>query len=51
MIARAPVVYDRAEDVRDLLAAWLAGHGTLRPADVFVHNWSIRGVAADRGVR
>ncbi len=46
MIARAPVVYDRGEDVRDVLVEWLAEHGTLRPEDVFVRNWSIRGLAA-----
>jgi len=46
MLTRARVVYDRNEDMRDLLAAWLAEHGTLRPEDVFERNWSIRGVNA-----
>jgi 2',3'-cyclic-nucleotide 2'-phosphodiesterase/3'-nucleotidase len=46
MIARAPVVYDRDEDIRDLLAAWLVQHGILRPEDVFVQSWRIRGLAA-----
>jgi 2',3'-cyclic-nucleotide 2'-phosphodiesterase/3'-nucleotidase len=46
MIARAPVVYDRNEDVRDLLAEWLARRGTLRPDEVFVQNWRIRGLPA-----
>ena len=46
MLRRARVVYDRNEDMRDLLAAWLAEHGTLRPEDVFERNWSIRGLSA-----
>jgi len=46
MLARAPVVYDRGEDIRDLMADWLSAHGLLRPEDVFVQNWRIRGLTA-----
>ncbi len=46
MLAGAPVVYDSGEDIRDLMAEWLAQHGTLRPEDVFVRNWRIRGLTA-----
>ncbi len=45
MLARAPVVYDRGEDIRDLLAEELARRGTVRPEDYFVPNWRIRGVS------
>jgi 2',3'-cyclic-nucleotide 2'-phosphodiesterase/3'-nucleotidase len=44
MLARAPLVYDRGEDIRDLLAEDLARRGTLRPEDVFVCTWGIRGL-------
>lgn len=46
MIARAPVVYDRDEDIRDLIADWLSRRGTVRPDEVFVRNWHIRGLRA-----
>jgi 2',3'-cyclic-nucleotide 2'-phosphodiesterase/3'-nucleotidase len=46
MLAHAPVVYDSGEDIRDLMVEWLARHGTLRPEDVFVRNWRIRGLPA-----
>ncbi len=44
MLARARVVYDRGEDIRDLLGEELARRGTIRPEDYFVPNWRIRGV-------
>jgi 2',3'-cyclic-nucleotide 2'-phosphodiesterase/3'-nucleotidase len=46
MTAGAPVVYDRGEDIRDLLAEWLSRRDTLRPDEVFVRNWHIRGLRA-----
>ncbi len=46
MLARAPVVYDRGESVRDLLIEDVERRGVLRPGDFFVRNWSIRGVPA-----
>ena len=43
MLARAPVVYDQGEDIRDLLVAEIERRGTLRAADYFVPGWRIRG--------
>jgi 2',3'-cyclic-nucleotide 2'-phosphodiesterase (5'-nucleotidase family) len=45
MVAHAPVVYDRAEDIRDLLADEISRRGTIRSADYFVPSWRIRGLA------
>ncbi len=46
MLARAPVVYDRDEPIRDLLADEVTRRGTISAADYFVPSWRIRGVAA-----
>ena len=41
MVRGAPVVYDRNEDIRQLLIDEVARRGTLNPADYFTRNWSI----------
>ena len=41
MIARAPVVYDRQEDIRELLIEEIRRRGTLRPEEFFVRNWEL----------
>jgi 2',3'-cyclic-nucleotide 2'-phosphodiesterase/3'-nucleotidase len=44
MLARAPVVYDRGETIRDLLAAEVERLGVLDPEAFFERNWRIRGL-------
>ena len=46
MLAGAPLVYDRQENIRDLLADEVTRRGTIRAADYFVPSWRIRGVTA-----
>ncbi len=46
MLARAPVVYDRGESIRDILIDDVERRRVIRPEDFFVRNWSIRGVRA-----
>ena len=41
MIAGAPVVYDRQQDIRQLLTEEVRRVGTLRPQDYFARNWRI----------
>jgi 2',3'-cyclic-nucleotide 2'-phosphodiesterase (5'-nucleotidase family) len=41
MLAGAPVVYDRQEDIRDLLVAEIARRGTLDPAQFGARNWRL----------
>jgi 2',3'-cyclic-nucleotide 2'-phosphodiesterase/3'-nucleotidase/5'-nucleotidase len=41
MIAAAPVVYDRQEDVRELLLDEIKRKGTLRSVDYFQLNWRL----------
>ena len=41
MIADAPVVYDRQEDIRDLLIEEVRRRGTIRPEDYFEENWRL----------
>lgn len=41
MFADAPVIYDRGENIRDLLISEVERRGTLDPADVFRENWWI----------
>src|SRR5690606_30306078 len=41
MIAGAEVVYDRQEDIRELLIAEVRGRGVIRPEDYFVESWRI----------
>ena len=48
MVARAPLLYDRGESIRDLLVAEVQRRGTIRPEDYFTRNWAIRGVQASR---
>jgi 2',3'-cyclic-nucleotide 2'-phosphodiesterase / 3'-nucleotidase / 5'-nucleotidase len=41
MIADAPIVYDRQQDIRQLLTDEVRRAGTLRPQDYFTRNWRI----------
>ncbi len=41
MVARAPVVYDRGESIRDLLIAEIEQRGAISPEDYFRQNWEI----------
>jgi 2',3'-cyclic-nucleotide 2'-phosphodiesterase/3'-nucleotidase/5'-nucleotidase len=41
MLAGAPIVYDRQEDIRDLLVEEIARRGTLDPAQFSVRNWRL----------
>ncbi|MFL5618842.1 MAG: 5'-nucleotidase C-terminal domain-containing protein [Gemmatimonadaceae bacterium] len=41
MIADAPVVYDKQQDIRQLLTDEVRRAGTLRPQDYFRRNWRI----------
>ncbi len=56
MLTRAPVVYDKQEDIRQLLIDEVARRQELRPAEVFTQNWALLypgspRVAAAAGVR
>ncbi|MBX6364287.1 MAG: 5'-nucleotidase C-terminal domain-containing protein [Gemmatimonadetes bacterium] len=46
MIAGAPVVYDRQQDIRELLVEEIRRRGTIRPGDYFHRNWRIVPAAA-----
>ncbi len=46
MIAGAPVVYDRGEEIRRLLIDWIAARDTIREEDVFEPSWRIEPAAA-----
>lgn len=41
MIAGAPVVHDRQEEIRRLIIDWIAERDTIRPADVHDPSWRI----------
>ncbi len=41
MVRGAPVVYDRQEDIRQLLIDEVIRRGTLKPSDYFTQNWSL----------
>jgi 2',3'-cyclic-nucleotide 2'-phosphodiesterase (5'-nucleotidase family) len=41
MLRGAPVVYDREQDIRQLLLDEIARRGTLDPADYFTRNWRV----------
>lgn len=41
MIADAPVIYDRQEDIRELLIEEVRRRGVIRPADFFVPSWRL----------
>ncbi|HEY2804519.1 MAG TPA: 5'-nucleotidase C-terminal domain-containing protein [Gemmatimonadales bacterium] len=43
MLSHAPVVYDREESIRDLLADEITRQGTIRAGDYFVQSWRLRG--------
>jgi len=46
MLRDAPVVYDRQEEIRDLLIAEVRRRGTLQPADYAASNWRLEPAAA-----
>ncbi len=41
MLQGAPVVYDRQEEIRQLLIDWIGARDTLRQADVFEPSWRL----------
>jgi 2',3'-cyclic-nucleotide 2'-phosphodiesterase (5'-nucleotidase family) len=41
MLAKAPLVYDKQQEIRQLLVDELRRRGTIAPADYFVRNWRI----------
>ncbi|HEX7546184.1 MAG TPA: 5'-nucleotidase C-terminal domain-containing protein [Gemmatimonadaceae bacterium] len=55
MLRGAPLVYDRQQDIRQLLIDEVTRRGTLDPADYFTRNWSLAPAAlaakAAAGVR
>ncbi len=46
MLAGAPVVYDKQQEIRQLLVDEVRRRGTIAPADYFVRNWRIEPAAA-----
>ena len=46
MIANAPVVYDRQQEIRQLLTDEVRHAGTLRPQDYFTRNWRLEPASA-----
>jgi 2',3'-cyclic-nucleotide 2'-phosphodiesterase (5'-nucleotidase family) len=46
MLAHAPVVYDKQQEIRQLLVDEVRRRGTLAPAEYFVRNWHIEPAAA-----
>jgi len=46
MLRGAPVVYDRQQEIRQLLIDEVRAKGTLRPSDYFHPNWRIVPAAA-----
>lgn len=46
MIANAPVVYDKQEDIRELIIEEIKRKGTIRPEDYFKPSWQLRPEAA-----
>ena len=46
MIAGAPLVYDRQQDIRQLLTDEVRRVGTLRPQDYFTRNWRLEPAGA-----
>jgi 2',3'-cyclic-nucleotide 2'-phosphodiesterase (5'-nucleotidase family) len=45
MLSGAPVVYDKQQEIRQLLIDEVRSRGVLRRADYFVPNWRLRGAA------
>ncbi|MGH7444533.1 MAG: 5'-nucleotidase C-terminal domain-containing protein, partial [Longimicrobiales bacterium] len=50
MIADAPVVYDRQEDIRELLIDEVRRRGTIRPEDYYVPSWRLMPAEAVQAV-
>ncbi|CAN5294612.1 5'-nucleotidase C-terminal domain-containing protein [soil metagenome] len=46
MLATAPLVYDRQQEIRQLLVDEVRRRGTIAPADYFVRNWRIEPATA-----
>ena len=46
MLAGAPVVYDKQQEIRQLLVDEVRRKGTIAPADYFTRNWRIEPAAA-----
>ena len=46
MLAGAPVVHDRQEEIRQLMIDEVARRGTIRPEDYFTPNWRLEPAAA-----
>ncbi len=46
MLAKAPVVYDKQQEIRQLLVDELRRRRTIAPADYFVRNWRIEPATA-----
>lgn len=44
MLRGAPVVYDRDQDIRQLLIDEVARRGTIAPKDYFTRNWRLTGI-------
>jgi 2',3'-cyclic-nucleotide 2'-phosphodiesterase/3'-nucleotidase len=51
MIAGAPVIYDRQQDIRQLLIDEVRRKGTLAPSDYFHQNWQIVPASAAAALR
>ena len=51
MLSGAPVVYDKAQSIRDLLIDEVKSRGALRKSDYFIPNWTLarNGVAVTSG--
>ncbi|HKH94729.1 MAG TPA: 5'-nucleotidase C-terminal domain-containing protein [Gemmatimonadaceae bacterium] len=50
MIANAPLVYDKQQDIRQLLIDEVRRVGTIRPQDYFTRNWRIEPASAISGL-
>ena len=46
MLSGAPVVYDRQQEIRQLLIDEVRRRGTIKPSDYFTRNWRIEPTAA-----
>ncbi|MFN8665659.1 MAG: 5'-nucleotidase C-terminal domain-containing protein [Gemmatimonadaceae bacterium] len=46
MLRGAPLIYDKQEEIRDLLIAEVRRRGTLRPEDFSVRNWTLEPASA-----
>jgi 2',3'-cyclic-nucleotide 2'-phosphodiesterase/3'-nucleotidase len=50
MLRDAPVIYDRQQEIRQLLIDEVRARGTLQPTDYLHHNWRIVPSAAIGGL-